>query len=171
LRLFFALWPPAETARGLWEWASAVRKQAGGNTTAEETIHLTLAFLGDADPVKAAAAARPVRAKSFDLAIDASQYWRHNRIIWVGPQTMPPELDHLVTQLHLYLRPAGFVLEDRPFAAHITLIRKSAPPDSLPPLPRVAWPAREFTLVRSVARQGGTRYEVIERFPLGQLPQ
>jgi len=171
LRLFFALWPPAETARGLWEWASAVRKQAGGNTTAEETIHLTLAFLGDADPVKATAAARPIRAKSFDLPIDASQYWRHNRIVWVGPQTTPLELDVLVRQLHQSLRTASFFLEDRPFAAHITLIRKAAPPDSLPALPRVTWPVREFVLVRSVPRQGGSRYEVMERFPLGELPR
>lgn len=165
MRLFFALWPPPETARALWGWASAVRKQGGGRTTAEETIHLTLAFLGDADPVKATAAARQVRAKSFDLPIDASQYWRHNRIIWVGPQTAPLDLDVLVRQLHQSLRSASFFLEDRPFAAHITLIRKATPPDSLPALPRVAWPVREFVLVRSVPVQGETRFEVIERLP------
>ncbi len=84
----------------------------------------------------------------------------------MGPQTTPLDLDVLVRQLHQSLRTASFFLEDRPFAAHITVIRKGAPPDSLPALPPVAWPVREFTLVRSVPAQGESRYEVIERFPI-----
>ncbi|MBV8032773.1 MAG: RNA 2',3'-cyclic phosphodiesterase, partial [Betaproteobacteria bacterium] len=85
MRLFFALWPPPETARALTRWAAAVQRSSGGRVTAEATIHLTLAFLGEADAVKAAGAVREVRAKAFDLAIDAAKYWRHNKIVWVGP--------------------------------------------------------------------------------------
>ncbi|MBV8033395.1 MAG: RNA 2',3'-cyclic phosphodiesterase, partial [Betaproteobacteria bacterium] len=68
--------------------------------------------------------------------------------------------------LHAALRRNGFTLEERPFAAHITLVRKAAMPSSIPALPQVDWPAREFTLVRSTLAQSGSRYETLERFPL-----
>jgi len=167
LRLFFALWPPPETARALGQWANEVHRDAGGRATAEDSIHLTLAFLGESDPVKASAAGRRVRGKAFALPIDAAKYWRHNRIVWVGPQTMPTALDDLVSQLHPALRENGFVLEDRPFAAHITLVRKANPPRAIPPLPSVTWPCAEFLLIRSTPARTGSRYETIERFPLG----
>jgi 2'-5' RNA ligase len=60
------------------------------------------------------------------------------------------------------LREDGFTLEDRPFAAHVTLVRKANPPKSIPPLPKVEWPAAEFALVRSA----GGKYETVQRFPL-----
>lgn len=143
-----------------------MQRDAGGRATADETIHLTLAFLGDADTTKAIAAARRVRGKRFDLPIDATRYWKHNKIVWVGPQSTPPPLQDMVRQLHSALKADGFVLEDRPFAAHITLVRKAARPATLPPLPALAWPAPEFVLVRSTPTNAGSRYEILERFPL-----
>lgn len=166
MRLFFALWPPPQAARALGEWARAVQRDSGGRVTTEETIHLTLAFLGDADPARAAAAARRVRGKAFELPIDAALYWKHNQIVWAGPQAMPAELSDMVGQLHGALKADGFVLEERPFAAHITLLRKAGKPATLAPLPPLAWPAREFTLVRSTPSGSGSRYEILERFPL-----
>jgi 2'-5' RNA ligase len=166
LRLFFALWPPAGAARALAQWAEAVQRDSGGRATAEETIHLTLAFLGEADAVEAARAAGRVKGKAFRMTVDAAKYWRHNRIVWVGPSEMPAELSHTVRQLHASLREGGFVLEDRPFAAHITLIRKANAPKSIPPLPAVDWHANELVLVRSVTGGRGSRYEPVERFAL-----
>ncbi len=168
MRLFFALWPPAGAARALSQWAQAVQRTSGGRATAEATIHLTLAFLGDADPARAAAAAGRVRGRSFELPIDAAKYWKHNRIVWVGPATMPAALRALVKDLHESLKSDGFVLEDRPFAAHLTLVRKAGVPASIPPLPGVSWPVAEFLLVRSTPSAGGSRYDAVEHFPLGR---
>jgi 2'-5' RNA ligase len=162
--LFFALWPPRDTARALAEWARAVQEQTGGRATAEETIHLTLAFLGQGDAGKASAAAESVRTSPFDLPIDTAKYWKHNQIVWVGPQATPPALTALVGQLHPALRAAGFVLEARPFAAHVTLIRKASAPGPLPALPTMTWPTHDFVLVRSTPTGGGSRYEVVQRF-------
>ena len=89
MRLFFALWPSPEAARALGEWARAVRRESGGRATRDETIHLTLAFLGEADPEKAIAAARPVRGQAFDLPVDTALYWPRQRIVWAGPREMP----------------------------------------------------------------------------------
>jgi 2'-5' RNA ligase len=166
MRLFFALWPPAEAARALAQWAGEVQKVAGGRATAEETIHLTLAFLGEADPAKAVEAAQGVAGEPFDLNIEVAKYWKHNRILWAGPQNLPDQLKNLVRRLHAGLREKEFAIEHRPFAAHISLVRKANPPGSIPPLPRVRWPANEFVLVRSVPSGRGSRYEAVHRFPL-----
>jgi len=162
LRLFFALWPPADTARALAQWARVVQRGSGGRVTAEDTIHLTLAFLGEAELPKAVLAASKVKGRAFEMKVDVAKYWKHNRIVWAGPDNMPSALKVLVETLHGALREDGFVLEDRAFAAHVTLIRKANPPESIPPLPAVAWPAAEFALVRSAAG----RYETVQRFPL-----
>ena len=166
MRLFFALWPPPDTAKALAAWAHEVQQQAGGRATAEETIHLTLAFLGEADPAKAIAAARRVRGTRFDLPLDTSQYWKHNKIVWVGPRTPPPPLQSLAAQLHQALTEDAFTLEKRAFAAHITLLRKASLPHSLPDLPPLCWPAHDFVLVRSTSGGTGSRYEIVERFLL-----
>ena len=166
MRLFFALWPPAKTAHALAQWTHEVSRETGGSPTASDKIHLTLAFLGDGDPTKAHTAATQVQGKRHVLPIDHSHYWRHNKIVWVGPQAMPPPLAALVTQLHGALKDQAFVLEDRPFAAHVTLLRKARPPKALPALPTLDWPVDEFVLVRSRTSPKGAIYERVERFPL-----
>jgi 2'-5' RNA ligase len=54
-----------------------------------------------------------------------------------------------------------FMLERRPFAAHVTLVRKARVAE-LPPLPAVRWPVSDFCLVQSVR----ATYEPLERFAL-----
>lgn len=166
MRLFFALWPPAETARALGEWASEVQGRTGGRATVPETIHLTLAFLGEAQPPRAVAAAQRVRGRIFNLPVDAARYWRHNRIVWAGPAALPAALKQLAGDLRRELLREEFVLEEREFAAHVTLVRKAGPPEFLPPLPRFDWPVQEFVLVRSVNSGGASRYETLQRWPL-----
>jgi 2'-5' RNA ligase len=167
LRIFFALWPPREAAEALGGWAREVQKQAGGRATADESIHLTLAFLGDADPARAIRAARRVDAKRFDLALEVARYWSHNKIVWAGPAETPALLATLAERLQLELYREEFILERRPFAAHVTLLRKVPSRPAFPPLPQAAWPAPEFMLVRSRTGREGSRYEIGERFPLG----
>jgi 2'-5' RNA ligase len=166
VRLFFALWPPAKTAHALAKWTHDVAQGSGGTPTPSDNIHLTLAFLGDADPGKAYNAAQRVQGVRHALPIDHAQYWKHNKIVWVGPQAMPPALAALVKRLHASLKEHGFALEDRPFAAHITLLRKAKPPPSLPALPRLDWPVNEMLLVRSRTSPKGSTYEPVERFAL-----
>jgi 2'-5' RNA ligase len=166
LRLFFALWPPAEAAQALGEWANEVRGRTGGRATAPETIHLTLAFLGEAEPSRAVAAGRRVHGKRFSLPVDTARYWRHNRIVWAGPAALPAALKQLAGDLRQALLRDGFALEEREFAAHVTLVRKAGAPGSLPLLPRVDWPAQEFVLVRSMGSGRASHYETLQRYPL-----
>ena len=158
MRLFFALWPPRETALALHEWARGLE----GRATPAEKIHLTLAFLGGVEPAKLAAAAKKVQAQAFELPVDTAKYWRDNHIVWVGPREMPEGLRLLVERLHFALYRAEFILERRAFAAHVTLLRKARKPAAIEPLPKLEWPVREFALVNSA----GGAYTVVERFAL-----
>lgn len=166
MRLFFASWPPRETAQALARWASEVRNEIGGKLTAVENIHLTLAFLGNAEPDKAIAAARRAQGRRHELPIDAARYVKRNEMVWVGPETVPLFLASLVADLQQSLLQEGFTLEERPFAAHVTLIRKARRPSAIPPLPRVDWPVDELLLMSSRISASGSSYTLLERFAL-----
>jgi len=171
VRLFFALWPPARAASALHEWASQASRQAGGRVTRAETIHLTLAFLGEVDEQRlpaAISAGRSAAGAPHRLPIEQARYWKHNRIVWVGPDETPEPLAGLAADLKSSLETERFELESRAFQAHITLIRKAHEPRALPPLPAIEWPVDEFVLVRSVLAREGSSYETIERFALAQ---
>lgn len=168
MRLFFACWPPRETAQALGRWASEVRNESGGKLAVVENIHLTLAFLGEADSERAIAAARRVKGRRHELPIDAARYVKRNEMVWVGPAAVPEALASLAADLRASLLQEEFALEERPFAAHVTLIRKARRrPSSIAPLPPVSWPVDEFLLVRSRISSSGSTYEPLERFALG----
>jgi 2'-5' RNA ligase len=171
VRLFFALWPPPKAARGLHAWAQKAAHETRGRVTRADTIHLTLAFLGDVDEEKlalAVEAGRGAGGRAHSLPIEQARWWKHNRIVWVGPNETPGSLASLEVELKKNLLATGFELEARSFAPHITLIRKAQEPRELPPLPAVEWPVEEFVLVRSRLSREGSSYEVIERFALDQ---
>jgi RNA 2',3'-cyclic 3'-phosphodiesterase len=123
---------------------------------------MTLAYLGEADAHKAATAGQRVQAAPFGLALEEATYWSHNQIVWAGPRHMPAEMTRLVQALQVELYKESFMLERRPFAAHVTLVRK-APAQPLPVLPPVEWPVKELALVASA----GGAYRTLERFALG----
>jgi 2'-5' RNA ligase len=169
LRLFFACWPDAGTAATLERWAQEASRATGGRVTRAQTIHLTLAFLGETPAdraLDAIAAARRVDAPAHGFAIEQARYWPHNRIVWAGPKETPAPLAGLADGLRRELEAEGFRLEARPFAVHVTLIRRARPPKELRPPPRVDWPVREFVLVSSELSSEGSGYEVLERFRL-----
>lgn len=157
MRLFFACWPPPAVAQALARWAREAQRDCGGRATRADTIHLTLAFLGEADAQGALATGRAVRSRATSLQIDVARYWSHNRIVWAGPELVPQELAQLARALG----------ETREFAGHVTLIREARAPKQLPVLAPLEWPLTEFVLMNSELLPEGPRYEVLERFPLG----
>jgi 2'-5' RNA ligase len=162
VRLFFALWPPAEAAAALHGWSGALQ----GKATLAANIHLTLAFLGEADAAKAASAAKRVHGRRHALPIEVARYVKRNEMVWVAPRETPPDLEALAKALQIELYREEFFLERRPFAAHVTLLRKAREPKVLPPLPAVRWPVEKFLLVRSRTSAKGPVYEPVERFAL-----
>ncbi len=142
----------------------------------EDTLHATLAFIGDIAPERVAdlrVAADAVQAPGFELAFDESGCWRHNHIAYLGMRRIPQALHGLQSDLAARLREAGFRLEARPFSPHITLLRKAEcagmskeKEKENPATEPVGWSVRDFVLVKSSISANGSRYEQIGRWPL-----
>ena len=170
-RLFFALWPPEDAALALAELSKNLAARAEGRPVPPEKIHLTLAFLGEVAPVRAeaarrAAAAAAARWRAFELVLDQVGSFRSAKVAWAGCAHAPPALATLQGGLAEALRERDFVLEVRPFAPHLTLVRKAAKAIPRAALAPIVWKAREFTLVRSETGTG--RYGVTDTWPLGR---
>lgn len=168
-RLFFALWPSPATSAGLAEAGELLHGVCGGRRTRAETIHLTLAFLGDVEPEQIGdllGLAGEIRAPAFDLNLTRFGWWPHNRIVWAAPDETPAELMLLVDALRESLLGAGFRFDTQPFVPHITLLRKADCRKSPLPAGEVEWRAEEFVLVKSAPGENGAAYEVLGRWPL-----
>ncbi len=137
-----------------------------------ETLHLTLAFIGDIAPerlVQLKGIAAAIRLPSFDLLFDRLECLPRKKIAWVSTGAPTAELQELAANLNAQLKAAGFRTEERPFAAHVTLLRKAncvagKADDSL----HIEWPVRDFVLVESELKPEGASYRIIGRWPLGQ---
>ena len=167
-RLFFALWPEPAVQAALAEIGRQLQRRLGGKPTRQESIHLTLAFLGDVvlermDDVRAAAGRAAFEA--FAFTVDAAGCWNHNGVAWVGPSVIPQPLLRLVGSLADALLDAGFRVDGRPYAAHVTVVRKARCKSIDLAIAPVQWRVKEFVLVRSELNAEGSRYNVIGRWP------
>lgn len=139
-----------------------------------DTLHLTLAFIGDvprervADLIAVGDGVAEAATAPFVLALDRVSSWRHNRITWVGPSNSPAALASLVTGLNAALRAAGFPVEERRFNAHVTLLRNCAELGEAGCIdPPLLWPVRSFALMESVRRAEGANYVALRTWMMG----
>lgn len=172
-RIFFACWPDAATAARLHALSGAAHAACGGRRMRRDTLHLTLAFIGDVDDAGfdlACAAGDAVEenlgAGDTVLTLDRLACWRHNRIAWAGCAAVPETVANLAGALAAELRGRGFALDARPFAAHVTLLRDADCGGALPAVAPCAWPVREFVLAQSRRDAAGARYDIVRRWPL-----
>ena len=147
----------------------------GGRATRRETIHLTLAFLGEVLESRLpelCAAADSVRGETFTMTLDQLGFWQHNHLLWAGSQAPVAPLGELVSRLRKALANAGFRLdaEKKGFMPHVTLVRKipasTAPLGSrqVPSIQAMAWHADRFVLVRSRLQPSGSEYLILREF-------
>lgn len=179
-RVFFALWPEPLLARQLQALAEAGAAAGGGRPMGRDTLHLTLAFIGDvaADllPQLLEVGRQLAGQTAFPLefSLDRFGYWRHNRILWTGCTGAVPALQTLAADLAAALRQRGFALEQRPYLPHVTLVRRAARAEAAElwaaarnaaPRP-LQWQAREMCLLRSRRDAAGAAYETLGRWPV-----
>ena len=62
---------------------------------------------------------------AFNFTIEEIGYWKHNHIVYLAPREVPAELIQLVSILEDGVSNAGFSVERRPYAPHITLMRNA----------------------------------------------
>lgn len=173
MRLFFALWPPREIAERLARIAQANATRFGGKPTRQETIHLTLSFLGEVSDERLPQlirSAEDVRSAPFDLDIDGLGFWQHNHLIW-GRPLPSAALTELAGRLQNALTEAGFAhgREKYAFSPHVSLVRK-VPQANVPlrfhVIEPTHWHCASFVLVRSRLSDAPPTYETVYEFPL-----
>jgi 2'-5' RNA ligase len=168
-RLFFALWPDPALQQQLGKTAAALLAKAGGRPVPPENLHCTLVFLGNVDSRQRACiedAASRVNGEGFALKFDRLGYFRRPQVAWLGSTTTPRALHELVAGLSHGAEACGFPPEQRPYAVHLTVMRKlRRDPGSLPLLP-ISWDVDRFALVESVSDNNRTYYRPLRFWSL-----
>ncbi len=183
IRCFLALKIPADTAlRRMLKELGAMGRAL--KTVEPENLHVTLKFFAAAEPesiseiatIAKAAAGKHVHSQLTLTALGAFPHAERPNVIWVGLAGPGAQtLSAIAGDLEEALETIGFERENRPFAPHLTLARvKFRPPEELRAL--LARHSKtvfgtstvdEIVLIRSEPGPDGSRYTVLEHFPLG----
>jgi len=166
-RVFFALWPDDPTRHAIERACRRAIRLSGGRPTAKRNLHITVAFLGDVDDEQLERAARvpPIEVGPIELELDVLGYFPVPRVLWLGPQTVPPALIELERALWEGLEREGFEREPRIYRPHLTLARRARAVDGETITP-VRWRIDALTLVESVPMHRNVHYEPLRQWPL-----
>jgi len=164
-RLFVALTVPADAADAVEQLLAPIRDRVV-RWVPKERWHLTVEFIGDADPAdivrrwtRRARDSAPLRLRL--AGAGSFPQVRRGRVLWVGVECDIDEWQRL----------AG---DDQ--QAHLTVARSRQPTDMTDSVQALArhsgppWTATEVVLFDSKAGQatdGGPLYTVVDRFPFG----
>ncbi|CAM3361226.1 RNA 2',3'-cyclic phosphodiesterase [Halomonas lysinitropha] len=167
MRLFLALVPPLELRQRLGELAELAQARCGGRRMPEESLHLTLAFLGEVADARMEELVHWVSAMAIapgEWRLDHWGSFRRPGIVWVGGRSSALERLHASVWDEL----ASFGFSDRPghFVPHVTLLRRARRQETqnLPAID-MTWPYRQLSLVRSFTEDDGARYQILARSP------
>jgi 2'-5' RNA ligase len=129
--MFVALWPPEGVVEHLQttvaELTARVGVRPGVRWVAAPQLHLTVAFLGEVDPLHRSRFEERmgrVCARHAPVTLRLAKAGRFGeRVLFVGLDGDRQRLRHLAGSVSAAGRKAGLDLEDRPFRAHLTLAR------------------------------------------------
>ena len=180
-RLFFALWPDEEQRAALVHAAARIVRHCGGRPVPGQSLHVTLAFLGNVpEPrlpelsaiARRTAAAFPRDAVPIAVSLDALEHWAKAQVLTVleckeQAQTPAPGAAALARILSAETAAAGFSPDLKPFRVHVTVARKVARPPRTGAMRKVEWSFDEFALIESRTLEEGPVYSVVESYLLG----
>lgn len=135
-----------------------------------DTLHLTLAFLGEVSARHRDVLLRDIHdiaLGAFELCLDHPGHWPHNRIGWLGLRQPSPPLESLVQDLRDQICALAVPCDARPHTPHVTLLRNTpggVAPECLP----VNWLVDGFVLVASNPQADGAHYEVLRKWSLAE---
>jgi 2'-5' RNA ligase len=165
-RMFFALNPDAATRAAIVRGTRRAVSAAGGRPTRPENLHMTIAFIGrlTAKQVAKARAVPPIQVGPIQILLDRQGYWSRQQIVWLGTSKAPAALIDLERRLWEGLKAANFMRERGMFRPHVTLARRArAARAAIRP---VRWTVTSLALLESLPDANGTRYELVEQWPL-----
>jgi len=170
-RLFLALWPDDEVRQQL-QTVQHKLKRSGvrAREIRPQNLHMTVAFLGDVSGQQAQLLSEKMAAISASAPLIELQrlgHWRRSKVLFIAPQSTPPELEQLLATLRQPLAEAGFPDELDNFRPHITLFRGlGLAPNNWLDIQCIGWRASQLTLVCSQLTPRGAEYRILHRWQL-----
>jgi len=180
LRLFVAVFPPAEIQNAAYRAADPLRP--GHDAVAwvkKENLHYTMRFLGEVDEEGAARAAAAMREAAASRAkfgaalggFGAFPSAKRARVLWIGMMQGAEPMRLLAKALDESLTRHGFEPVEESFEPHLTVGRVRAPGDWTArlldaPTVEARFQVDRLKLVKSVLSPGGSRYETMEEAAL-----
>lgn len=174
-RLFVAIRPPAQIRHQLLDLMEGV---PGARWQDEDQLHLTLRFIGEVGRHQAedlALALLSVRHPCFPLALAGVGAFERNArptSLWAGLSPRKP-LEALYRKIDQGCQSVGLESEGRAYMPHVTLARLGRQAGPVWPwlagagaLSSEEFPVDTFCLFESELHPDGSRYSVIERYPL-----
>ncbi|HZQ84210.1 MAG TPA: RNA 2',3'-cyclic phosphodiesterase [Acidimicrobiales bacterium] len=167
MRLFVAVWPPADVVAQL---AALPRPEIDGvRWTTPDQWHVTLRFLGElGGPEELSSVLRGTALPRASAVLGPVAEAPSPTLLWFPVSGLDALAAAVIGATGGVGRPA-----EREFRGHLTLARARprAPRSLLRRLPRLElaarWEVGEVTVVRSTTGGAGSRYDVVERFPTG----
>ena len=162
-RLFVCLWPPEEVVSVLEE--SHRKDQVGTRFVRPENWHVTLRFLGSADPNDVAEALNGARFEAATVELGPAVDVGNGGVLFV-PAT---GADHLAASVEGATRGLGDEPVRSRFLGHVTIARmkkRANMPRVLGELVSASWTPTEVALVESNLRRDGVRYDTLQTWPI-----
>jgi 2'-5' RNA ligase len=168
VRLFVAVWPPAEVVNALAALDRPAR--SGLRWTTPDQWHVTVRFLGsmvDAEEGKGALAHMEAVAAPSQVMASAGP-----AVTRLGPSILclpVAGLESVAAAVVATTADIGERPPERPFRGHLTLARAKRGVDLRPftgPAFSATWPVNEVTLVASVTGPDRARYQVVASYPI-----
>ncbi|TXK85144.1 RNA 2',3'-cyclic phosphodiesterase [Paenibacillus sp. N3.4] len=178
MRLFVAIPVPEQVGEKLEQWTKANRERLPFRKwTHVQDYHITIQFLGETTIEKMDAlqiALRNIKSKPISLVLNGVGFFgtpKAPRVLWAAVSGDLLALNSLHTSVIQATHALGYVAEDRPYAAHMTLARSYAGEneflaEALKSAPKgIEWKSDNFILMRT-HMNASPMYETIGSFPL-----
>jgi 2'-5' RNA ligase len=181
-RLFIAIELPSHVRRTLADHIQHLREavpDASASWAREENLHLTLKFLGDAEPTRVEALSQAILQAAntvgpFEINIESCGAFPPNgraRVLWIGVEDPRSQLASLHRTLEDECAKVGFAREQRLFRPHLTIARLRNPTGARrliqvhkeTDFDRETVMVCHLALIRSELRSEGSRHTVVAR--------
>jgi 2'-5' RNA ligase len=162
-RLFVCLWPPEEVVAVLEELHR--KDQVGARFVRPENWHVTLRFIGNADPNDVAAALDQAEFAATTVELGPAVDVGNERVLFVPASGA----DELAAEVVRVTRSLGDEPLRHRYLGHVTIARikkRANMPRALGELVTAEWEPREVALVESRLHADGARYETLQTWPI-----
>jgi 2'-5' RNA ligase len=174
MRCFIAAWPTDETRLALERLiAGLTTRVSDGRAMQARNLHLTLAFIGELEPARAATLAHDchdLAADPCDWTIDTLGSFPRARVAWAGGP-LNQELAACAARARTRLDQRGIPFDRKAFVPHVTLFRDVRRFDCAGPLAEpVPWRSAHVALYAAARDASGPVYRRVSAIGAEDAP-